>query len=184
MEFIKWYLPGRPPICTSARSAQNHFVHEPGRMPTWRVPDRAGPESYQVLPVREFSGLHLGPAGSEALRAGARANTAPGVSGEFQFESNMKIIKSHLSGRPLGCTSARPLRKHFDQEPRRMSIRRVPNRIAPGSYKVLPVREASGLHIGPAGSKALFPGARAVGARILGIQKELLFGTLFVSLYG
>ena len=105
----------------------------------------------------------------------------PEVSGEFQFETNMKIIKCHLSGRPLGCTSARPPRKHFDQEPRRMSIRRVPNRIAPGSYKVLPVREASGLHIGPAGSKALFPGARAVGARILGIQKELLFGTLFVS---
>ena len=42
-----------------------------------------------------------------------------------------------------------------------MSIRRVPSRIDPGSYKVLPVREVSDLYFGPAGSKVFRPGARA-----------------------
>ena len=42
-----------------------------------------------------------------------------------------------------------------------MPIRRIAFRTAPGISKVLPVREASGLHIGPAGSKGLRLGARA-----------------------
>ena len=62
-----------------ARSAEKHFVHEPGRMSTRRVPDRTKPESYKVLPVREVSDLHFGPAGPKAHRSGARANADPGV---------------------------------------------------------------------------------------------------------
>jgi hypothetical protein len=52
-----------------------------------------------------------------------------------------------------------------------MPIRRVPFRITFGSYKILPVREASGLHIGPAGSKAFCLGARAIGASPLAPPK-------------
>ena len=103
-----------------------HFVQEPWRRQTRGVPGRTEPESYKVLPVREFFVLHFGPAGSEALRSGVRANAGPGGSGEFQFKQEMVIVNCYLSGRPLVCTSARPLRKHFDQEPLQMSTRRVP----------------------------------------------------------
>ena len=58
-----------------------------------------------------------------------------------------------------------------------MPIRRIAFRTAPGISKVLPVREASGLHIGPAGSKALFPGARATGARKSETPKSIPFLT-------
>ena len=52
LQVIKLHLPGRPPIRTPARSAQKHFVHEIGRVPTQRAPDRTEPASYKVLPVR------------------------------------------------------------------------------------------------------------------------------------
>jgi len=73
----------------------------------------------------------------------------------------LKVIKCYLSKRPLCCTSARPVQKHFDEEPGRMPIRRIAFRTAPGIFQSATCPEASGLHIGPAGSKALFPGARA-----------------------
>ena len=140
-------------------------------MSTRRVPDRTGPESYKVLPVREVSDLYFGPAGSKVFRPGARASAGHGSSGEFRFEQELEVGKCYLSGRPLCCTSSRPLRKHVDQETGRMPIRRVPFRITFGSYKILPVREASGLHIGPAGSKAFCLGARAIGASPLAPPK-------------
>ena len=84
--------------------------------------------------------------------------------GEFRTEQDLKVIKCYLSGRSLVCTSARPIRKHFDQEPGRIptrGFRRVPVRTGTGSWKVLSVREASGLQFAPASSEALRPGDRA-----------------------
>jgi hypothetical protein len=49
-----------------------------------------------------------------------------GKPGEFRAEQNMKVIKCYLSGSSLVCTSARPARKHFDQESGRMPVRGVP----------------------------------------------------------
>jgi len=61
LQVIKLHLPGRPPIRTPARSAQKHFVHEIGRVPTQRAPDRTEPASYKVLPVRGgVSDSHFG----------------------------------------------------------------------------------------------------------------------------
>ena len=84
--------------------------------------------------------------------------------GEFRTEQDLKVIKCYLSGRSLVCTSARPIRKHFDQEPGRMptrGFRRVPVRNEHEYYKVPSVREASGLHFGPAAPEACRSGAKA-----------------------
>jgi len=148
----------RPPVCTSARPVQKHFFQEPGRMPIRRIAFRTAPGIFKVLPVREACGLHFGPAGSKALRLGARANanpencisngtwdfqsaTCPGglrfahrpgrfkrtsirspgecQPGELHFEQDLGFPKCYLSGRPPICTSARPVQKHFFQEPGR-----------------------------------------------------------------
>jgi len=84
--------------------------------------------------------------------------------GEFRTEQDLKVIKCYLSGRSLVCTSARPIRKHFDQEPGRIptrGFRIVPVRNEHEGYKVPSVREVSVLHFVPAASEACRSGAKA-----------------------
>ena len=80
---------------------------------------------------------------------------------KFRSKQNLKVIKCYRSKRPLVCSSARPPRKHFDQEPWQMPIRRAAVRTAFGSYKVVPARRVFGFHFGPVGSQAFRSGARA-----------------------
>jgi hypothetical protein len=70
---------------------------------------------------------------------------------KFRTKQNLKVIKCYRSKRPLVCTSARPPRKHFDQEPSQMPIRRAVVRTAPGSYKVVLAREACDWRWSPVG---------------------------------
>ena len=70
---------------------------------------------------------------------------------KFRAKQNLNVIKCYQSERPLVCTWARPPRKHFDQEPWHMPIRRAAVRTAFGSYKVLPAREACEWRWSPVG---------------------------------
>ena len=84
--------------------------------------------------------------------------------GEFRTEQNLKVIKCYLSGRSLICTSARPARKYFDQGHGRVPARGVPESSGSNrNWKLesLSVREASGLHFGPAAPEACRSGAKA-----------------------